>query len=206
MMKTWWKRCDRQTDGRTDGQTDWTSHIAAWSQLKMVYLLGFNSLALGEFECNFRYVIFQGILLIDSWGIACEIALIWMSVDFTDDQSTFVQVMIGAVRQQAITWTNVDPDLWHHMASLGHNELRCIITLTYKSEVCVVILIWSICCYTWSCASLCPSFWTPGVRNKVLWFSLFFFVHISMSMVSQTISNFICTFPLPLSIRLLVWG
>ena len=74
---------------------------------KMVYLLGFNSLALGEFETNFRYVIFQGILLIDSWGISCEIALIWMSVDFTDDQSTFVQVMTGAVRQQAITWTNV---------------------------------------------------------------------------------------------------
>ena len=42
MMGTWWKRCERQTDGRTDGQTDgltdrrtdWTSHIAAWSQLK----------------------------------------------------------------------------------------------------------------------------------------------------------------------------
>ena len=34
MMGTWWKRCDRQTDGRTDRRTDWTSHIAAWSQLK----------------------------------------------------------------------------------------------------------------------------------------------------------------------------
>ena len=31
--------------------------------------------------------------------------------------------MLGAVRQQAITWTNVDPDLCRHMASLGHNEL-----------------------------------------------------------------------------------
>ena len=31
-----------------------------------------------------------------------------------------------AVRQQAITWTNVDPDdLWSHMASVGHNELKC---------------------------------------------------------------------------------
>ena len=30
---------------------------------------------------------------------------------------------IGAVRQQAITWANVDPDLYCHMASLGHNEL-----------------------------------------------------------------------------------
>ena len=30
---------------------------------------------------------------------------------------------IGAVSQQAVTLTNVDPDLCRHMASLGHNEL-----------------------------------------------------------------------------------
>ena len=33
MMGTWWKRCDRR---KTDRQTDWTSHIAAWSQLKII--------------------------------------------------------------------------------------------------------------------------------------------------------------------------
>ena len=32
--------------------------------------------------------------------------------------------MIGAVRQQAITWVNVDLVLCRHMASLGHNELN----------------------------------------------------------------------------------
>ena len=31
--------------------------------------------------------------------------------------------MIGAVRHQAITWTDFDPVLCHHMVSLGHNEL-----------------------------------------------------------------------------------
>ena len=31
--------------------------------------------------------------MIDDWGISCEIAIIWMSLDFTDDQSTLVQVM-----------------------------------------------------------------------------------------------------------------
>ena len=31
--------------------------------------------------------------MIDGWGISCEIALIWMSLDFTDNQSTLVQVM-----------------------------------------------------------------------------------------------------------------
>ena len=53
----------------------------------------FNSLAPGKFEWNFRFVIFKQILVIDGWGISCEIALIWMSLDFTDDQSTLVQVM-----------------------------------------------------------------------------------------------------------------
>ena len=52
-----------------------------------------NSLAPGKFEWIFRFVIIQGILVIDGWAIFCEIALIWMSVDFTDDQSTLVQVM-----------------------------------------------------------------------------------------------------------------
>ena len=31
--------------------------------------------------------------MIDGWGISCEIALTWMSLDFTDDQPTLVQVM-----------------------------------------------------------------------------------------------------------------
>ena len=52
-----------------------------------------NSLAPGKFSWNFIYVIFKQILLIDGWGISCEIGLIWMSLDFTDDQSTLVQVM-----------------------------------------------------------------------------------------------------------------
>ena len=52
-----------------------------------------NSLAPGKFEWNFRHVIFKRILVIDSWGISCEIALIWMSLDFTDDHWTLVQVM-----------------------------------------------------------------------------------------------------------------
>ena len=38
-------------------------------------------------------------LVIDDWCIPCEIA---------------------------ITWTNVDPDLYRHMASLGHNELNIL--------------------------------------------------------------------------------
>ena len=64
--------------------------------------------------CNFKWI-----LVIDGWGISCEIALIWMSLDVTDDQSTLVQVL--ACWQQAITWTSVDPDLcaiWRHWATM----------------------------------------------------------------------------------------
>ena len=68
-----------------------------------------NSLAPGKFEWNFRQVIFKNILVIDGWDISWEIALILMSctlsemmnkrcpitmsLDFTNDQSTLVQVM-----------------------------------------------------------------------------------------------------------------
>ena len=52
-----------------------------------------NSLAPGKFEWNFKHELFKQILVIDSWGISCDIALIWMSLIFTDDRSTLVQVM-----------------------------------------------------------------------------------------------------------------
>ena len=53
----------------------------------------FNSLAPGEFEWYLKYVIFKQILLIKCWGISNKTALIWMSLDFTVDQSTLVQVV-----------------------------------------------------------------------------------------------------------------
>ena len=36
---------------------------------------------------------FKLILVIDGWGISCDIAIRWMSVDLTDDKLTLVQVM-----------------------------------------------------------------------------------------------------------------
>ena len=52
-----------------------------------------NSLALGRFWWNFRWVIFKQILVIDGWVISSEIALRWMSLALIDDKSTLVQVM-----------------------------------------------------------------------------------------------------------------
>ena len=52
-----------------------------------------NSLVPGRYECYFGYIIFKSILVIDGWGISCDVALILLSLDFTDDQSTLVEVM-----------------------------------------------------------------------------------------------------------------
>ena len=51
-----------------------------------------NSLAPGRSEWNFRHVIFKQILVIDGWGISCEITLRWMLLGLAD-KSTLVQVM-----------------------------------------------------------------------------------------------------------------
>ena len=40
---------------------------------------------------------------------------------------------LDAVRQQAITWANVDPDHCRHMVSLGHNELNILVWVTERS-------------------------------------------------------------------------
>ena len=51
-----------------------------------------NSLAPGKFAWIIDRF-FKQILVIDGWGISCQIALIWISLDFTDDQSTLFQVI-----------------------------------------------------------------------------------------------------------------
>ena len=70
-----------------------------------------RSLCIGpvRFEPRFRQVVFKLIVIIDGWGIFCEIFPRWMPHDFTDDKSTFFRKW--HVAWQAITWINVDPDL-----------------------------------------------------------------------------------------------
>ena len=48
---------------------------------------------LGNLDWILGHVIFKQILVIDGWGNSCEIARIWMSLEFTDDQSTLVQLI-----------------------------------------------------------------------------------------------------------------
>ena len=54
-------------------------------------------------------------------SITCEIALRLLP------QSLAMEINIGispgTLRRQAITWTNIDPNICDHMASLSHDEL-----------------------------------------------------------------------------------
>ena len=55
-----------------------------------------------------------------------------MSMEFTDDQSSLVQVMAWCHQATSITWANVDPDLYHHMVSPDQNELIGVIALVLQ--------------------------------------------------------------------------
>ena len=54
-----------------------------------------------------------------------------MSLDHWSQADTGSGNGLSVVRQQAITWANVDPDLCRHMALLGNNES----TTCYKGNV-----------------------------------------------------------------------
>ena len=71
---------------------------------------------------------------------------------------------LGAVRQQAITWANVDPNLCRHMASLGPDEL---ITILVPQDF------WHQICNLWNEICLCfHNINLPGVNVDEGWCQL----------------------------------
>ena len=81
----------------------------------------FNSLVPGRCRCDIKFVIFKLISRIVILSISCEIALRWMSLEFTNEQSTLVQVMAWC-RPATSHYLN---QCWpSSMASLGHNGLK----------------------------------------------------------------------------------
>ena len=69
---------------------------------------------------------------------------------------------LSAVRQQAITWVNVDPDLCRHMVSLGHSELttwqgtRIVVPVMATRLTIYYSLSYEICA-SFCCALFCHS-------------------------------------------------
>ena len=61
---------------------------------------------------NFENVFSKHMLWIKFMSALCKIALRWVSQNTLDEESTLVRWWLGAIRQQVITQTNVDPDLY----------------------------------------------------------------------------------------------
>ena len=64
------------------------------------------------------------ILVVDILNISFGVAASWMQWDPSSDKSTWGQEMwfrkwLGVVKQQTITWANVDPYLCYHMATMS---------------------------------------------------------------------------------------
>ena len=149
----------------------------------------FNSLAPGKFEWNLRYVLLKWILVIDDWGISREIGLIWVSLDFTDDQSTLVQVMAwcrqatshylsqcwprslspyGVTRPQWVKW-----QIW----TLGHPFL----------SHCSLVMPWAISIHVMACCLTAPSHY----MNQC-WPAIFEVIHlraVSWEMLKMSITK-----------------
>ena len=88
MMGTWWKRCDRQTDGRTD----WTSHIAAWSQLKT---LGPLFYATSSFVHHFGAIADFKLGQCFKWALAHSLNANWISCERIGNKCQALNVRIG---------------------------------------------------------------------------------------------------------------
>ena len=67
--------------------------IRSWVRIFLLTNRDFNSLIPGRFKVYFRWVIYKLIFVVNGWGISCETALIWMSLDHIYGKSTLVQVM-----------------------------------------------------------------------------------------------------------------
>ena len=58
----------------------------------------------------------------DIFSISCVIALRWTPKTSVMICQHWLMWLLGVVRHQAITWSNIDQVLWHHMSSLDDNE------------------------------------------------------------------------------------
>ena len=94
----------------------------------------------GKLDWNFSYVIFKQILVIDGWGISCKIALIWMSLDITDDPSALVQVIAWCRQATGHYLSLCYPDLCRYMVPLCQNELIGVIALVLQSILHSIIV------------------------------------------------------------------
>ena len=116
-LRTWYSRCHRHWFN------GWfvTCLLMTYKMYHMYYHV--NSSFPGRCGCNFKCINFKHKLGIDILSIQVNFTLEWLPEDLVDCKSTSdIGSGNGLVPHgKPLTWTNVDPNLCHHMASLGYN-------------------------------------------------------------------------------------
>ena len=65
----------------------------------------------------------------------CEISIRWLQRTHLVISQHWIRYWLGAVRQQSIIWTKVDPDLYHRMTSLNVLTLCTKMTVTLQTMI-----------------------------------------------------------------------
>ena len=103
-------------------------HSKIYSLFNMQTCSQINTLAPGESGCDFKIANFALV----HWLVLSDHIMIMPSDEY-DGTSLMIsqhwfRLWLDAIRQQAITWANVDQILCRHMMSLGHSVLSAIIS------------------------------------------------------------------------------
>ena len=131
-MEVTWEQFHRKCSRYLSLISDWNLIIQDHSCICQVPRV--NSLAPGKIEWNFRSLIFQIISVIDGWGISCELALRWMSLDLTDDKSTLVQVMAWCRQATSYYLSQCWPRL---LSPYGVTRPQCVKTMRQTFNICL---------------------------------------------------------------------
>ena len=194
-LKNVYKIALYQTTANTNNSTNINAVHISWGILTMYgmyavwtsQLIPFNSLAPGKFKWNFRYVIFKQILVIDGWSISSEITLIWMSLDFTDDQSTLIEVMAWCRQATSHYLKQCWPRYLPPYAVTRPQWVNESIVQKFHLYCC------ALSCFQTYWVSLCISVFLPPVQHSYwgggggVYISFTLFVHLSVASVSRWI-------------------
>ena len=91
--KSWSTSGVRWVESMTDGDSIITAPLGLVGCCCFDHYVSINSLTMGNWKENFRWVILKLISVVNGWGISCETVLIWIPLEHAFDKSTLVQVM-----------------------------------------------------------------------------------------------------------------
>ena len=128
-------------------------HLKTSSVKWRPFCLGLNVLThwpLGNFN-EILYIIFKPILVIDRWGISFEIAIIWLSLDFTNDQSILVQVMAWCSQWVGVGGFSKVVAIFNHVGGSFNLFMATTITPCLKNPIFSNLGLCAACCAHFMC-------------------------------------------------------